>query len=99
MEIAALNATEPPDTKNKKELQRFKNTDTSFNSQMNNRAVMKYCKPDSESEEAMKYAVEKFNLSARSYFKTLKAARTIADLDGCVKIKPLHVREALQYGS
>ena len=37
------------------------------------------------------------NLSARSYYKTIKLARTIADLEEEKEIKPVHIAEALQY--
>jgi magnesium chelatase family protein len=37
------------------------------------------------------------NLSARSYFKVIKIARTIADLAGEPKISSIHIAEALQY--
>ncbi|MFW5872072.1 MAG: YifB family Mg chelatase-like AAA ATPase [bacterium] len=40
---------------------------------------------------------EKLNLSARAYFKILKVARTISDLENCQKIKIPHILEALQY--
>ena len=37
------------------------------------------------------------SLSARAYFKTIKVARTIADLESSLDILPAHVSEALQY--
>ncbi|HEX6416077.1 MAG TPA: YifB family Mg chelatase-like AAA ATPase [Candidatus Saccharimonadales bacterium] len=42
-------------------------------------------------------AADKMNLSARSYFKVIKVARTIADIDDAPDILPAHVSEALQY--
>lgn len=42
-------------------------------------------------------AADKMNLSARSYFKIIKVARTIADLENSVDIEPGHLAEALQY--
>ncbi|MCF7893264.1 MAG: hypothetical protein K9L77_03755, partial [Candidatus Omnitrophica bacterium] len=38
-----------------------------------------------------------FCLSARAYFKTIKIARTIADLDSSKNIDIVHMAEALQY--
>jgi magnesium chelatase family protein len=81
----------------KTQLQRFKGPGIFFNGQMDNRAVMKYCKLDSYCEYLMKKALEKLDLSARSYFKTLKVSRTIADLQGSDQIQRDHVQEALQY--
>jgi magnesium chelatase family protein len=42
-------------------------------------------------------AADKLNLSARSYFKIIKVARTIADLDDSTDILPEHMSEALRY--
>ena len=47
--------------------------------------------------QILSIATEKFNLSARSYFKVIKVARTIADLAGNREIEPPHIMEALQY--
>jgi magnesium chelatase family protein len=42
-------------------------------------------------------AAEKLDISARSYVRSVKVARTIADLDGSAQILPEHISEALQY--
>lgn len=47
--------------------------------------------------QLLETATNKLNLSARSYFKVLKVARTIADLDGAKEISASHLGEALQY--
>ena len=67
------------------------------NSQMHNKHVKKYCKLDGETERILRLAVEKFDLSARSYFRLIKVARTIADLEGAENIAIKHMAEALQY--
>lgn len=67
------------------------------NSQMKNSDVKKYCFLTPEAENLLKLAADRFDFSARSYFRLIKAARTIADLQSSEKILPLHMAEALQY--
>ncbi len=67
------------------------------NSQMGNKQVKKYCELTPDVTRILKLAVEKFDLSARSYFRLIKVARTIADLEKSDKILVNHMAEALQY--
>ncbi|MCK4835050.1 MAG: ATP-binding protein, partial [Candidatus Aminicenantes bacterium] len=67
------------------------------NGQMSNKEIKRYCTLSLRGEQLIKSAVNKLNLSARSYFKILKISRTIADLENAPEIKPSHLQEALQY--
>lgn len=67
------------------------------NAQMGNKLVKRFCQLDDETSRLLRTAVERFNLSARSYYRLIKVARTIADLGGEEKIQSTHVAEALQY--
>lgn len=69
------------------------------NAQMRNAEIRRFCPLDGEGVQLLGRAVEKFDLSARGYFRVLKVARTVADLQGEEQIAPSHVQEALQYRS
>lgn len=83
------------------QLKRFKNLKTKIfaNGQMSNREIKKFCAIDYNGEKLLKNAIEKLNLSARSYFKILKIARTISDLANQEEMSTVHIQEALQYRS
>jgi len=76
---------------------RFQNDNIFTNAQMKNKQVKKYCQMAEGAQKILKIAAEKFDLSARSYFRIIKVSRTIADLDGGGEISAAHVAEALQY--
>lgn len=76
---------------------RFSGCKTSYNSRMTNREVREYCRLDVRSEQLLESAVKKMNLSARSFFRILKVARTIADLAGNDEIQTPHILESLSY--
>jgi magnesium chelatase family protein len=76
---------------------RFKKDKIISNSEMNTRVIKNYCVLSDDCLEVLKLAINKLNLSARSYNKILKVSRTIADLEENAKIKPNHIAEALQY--
>ena len=67
------------------------------NGEMRNKLIKKYCRLSAEAEKLLATAADKFQLSARSYFRIIKVSRTIADLAGAEGIEYSHVAEALQY--
>ena len=69
----------------------------SCNADMRPAEVRKFCILDDTGTTLMRSAMSQMNLSARAYHRTLKLARTIADLAGSEKIAPQHLAEALQY--
>jgi len=76
---------------------RFQETPLTFNSEMSSADTKKFCSMGENAFQLLNQAVERLNLSARSYFKMIKISRTIADLEGSEKIIPVHIAEALQY--
>ena len=67
------------------------------NARMGPEEMRKYCAMDEACAELMKQAFEAMGLTARSYDRILKVARTIADLDGSDEIETQHIAEAIQY--
>ncbi|MFT5698626.1 MAG: magnesium chelatase family protein [Desulforhopalus sp.] len=66
------------------------------NSQINNRLIDQFCQLKSESKKLLEISVTRLGLSARSYHRVLKLARTIADLEDVQDIETRHVAEAVQ---
>jgi magnesium chelatase family protein len=68
-----------------------------LNGKMNDSDIAKYCKVDDESQKLLNQAVSRFDLTQRGINKTLKVARTIADLDESDTIKKAHLMESLSF--
>lgn len=77
--------------------QRFSGLKCTSNGEMNTRLLKKHCPLEPKSVIFLNQVAHKLNISARSYFKTIKVARTIADLDKSETITTTHLAEALQY--
>jgi len=77
--------------------QRFKNTDITCNAEMRPQEIRDFCPIDSQTMDLLRNAVVQMHLSARSYHRILKMARTVADLAAVDSIEVEHVAEALQY--
>ena len=77
--------------------QRFGEGSSMCNARMGPDEMRKYCQLEESSAALMKQAFEAMGLTARSYDRILKVARTVADLDGSEEIQPQHIAEAIQY--
>jgi magnesium chelatase family protein len=67
------------------------------NGEMTSTQVETLVSLEPSAEIFLKRALERAFLSPRGYFRTLKVARTIADLDGTAHVKEHHLAEAFQY--
>ena len=67
------------------------------NARMGPNEMRRFCALSEESAALMKNAFDAMGLTARSYDRILKVARTVADLDGSEEIQPQHIAEAIQY--
>ena len=76
---------------------RFAGENISCNAGMPPAVVQKICGLDAACTNLMKMAFQSMNLTARSYDRILRVARTIADLAGSEEIAPEHLAEAIQY--
>ena len=79
--------------------ERFPDDSTMCNAHMGTKELRKFCGLSAEGEELMRDAFDAMGLSARSYDRILRVARTIADLDGAEEIGVEHIAEAIQYRS
>ena len=77
--------------------QRFAGELIHTNAEMKNKLIRKYVTLDQNSNSMLLDAAGIFQLSARSYLKIIKLARTIADLEQAGDVKEKHLAEALQY--
>ena len=68
-----------------------------YNSNLSAKQIARYCPLSNELKSFLDNAAQKMNLSSRSYFRTIKVARTIADIEGTPEISVKHIAEALQY--
>ena len=69
----------------------------SWNSNLSPLQIKSFCSLPKEASQLLENAMEKLNLSARSYHRILKVSRTIADLEGSEDILSNHIAEALHY--
>lgn len=78
-------------------IQRERFQKTLSNGKISAAMVRKYCSLREEAMKLLKEAFHKLHCSGRAYYRILKVARTIADLDGSPDIATHHLAEALQY--
>ncbi|NPA40342.1 MAG: YifB family Mg chelatase-like AAA ATPase [Thermodesulfobacteria bacterium] len=72
-------------------------TPNKLNSNLSSREIKKFCKMESGAEEFLEKIADRFGFSARSLYKIIKIAKTIADLEDCEIILRGHISEAVQY--
>ena len=82
-----------------RELQRrrFLSDNIFTNAEMTNKHIEKYCPLDAQCTSTMTALMKNMALSMRAYFRIIKVARTIADLEGAQDIRPAHLAEAASY--
>ena len=82
----------------RRQLERFQDAMQLFcNARMESSAIRRYCALDARCNALLRTAIDRLGLSARAYDRVLKVARTIADMEGSVQIRPESISEAIQY--
>ena len=81
----------------KMQRERYANMDIFYNSELMPKLIERYCKLDNVGNKIMEKAFINYGLTARTYTRILKVARTIADLEGNMKITAKNIAEAIQY--
>ncbi len=76
--------------------ERFRGLGISFNSQMGNREIDRFCVLGAEEADLMRSLAAKHDMSARTYYRILRVARTIADLAGSERIGGDEILEAVR---
>ncbi len=79
--------------------ERFAGSSCSCNAYMQTAELREFCELSEDCAELMRAAFDTLGMTARSYDRVRKVARTIADLEGSVEIQPQHIAEAVQYRS
>ena len=77
--------------------ERFAELPFKTNGEIGPRHVREFCALQSEAQNLMRTAMDRMQLTARSFHRVLKLARTIADMDDAESIAVQHLAEALQY--
>lgn len=77
--------------------QRYQNFPYSTNADLTPKAVKQFCILDLETQRLLNRSARQYNFSARTYFKLLQVARTIADLAQSPQIQICHLAESLRY--
>jgi magnesium chelatase family protein len=67
------------------------------NARMGPEEMRAHCQMDKDAAELMRKAFDTLGLTARSYDRILRVARTIADLEGSARVQTMHIAEAIRY--
>ena len=78
---------------------RYRGTGISCNARLTPALMNKYCHLTDDADRILKAAFEVMGMSARSYDRILKIARTVADLDRSDYIGSAHISQAIQFRS
>lgn len=76
---------------------RYKNEIINFNNQLSVSQIEKYCKIQEKSRKLLLNMLQNYLITIRGFYKIIKVARTIADLEESIDIKHKHILESIHY--
>ncbi len=79
------------------QIERYAGTGITCNAHLTSSMLKKYCVMDDEAQKYLKLSFERLGMSARTYDRILKVARTIADLSNEEIIKKEHIFSAISF--
>lgn len=79
--------------------ERFRGSGLLYNSQIPSSAMKQWCAMEPAGEKLLNETFERLEMTARGYYRALRVARTIADMDGASEIGRVHISESLLYRS
>lgn len=79
--------------------ERYRGFGINCNARLTSALMQEYCTLTPDADRILKNAFENLGMSARSYDRILKIARTVADLDNADKIGASHIAQAIQFRS
>lgn len=81
----------------KLQIERYAGTGITCNAHLTSSMLKKFCVMDDDAQKYLKLSFERLGMSARTYDRILKVARTIADLSGEEIIKKEHIFSAISF--
>jgi magnesium chelatase family protein len=81
----------------RRQAKRYAKGDGKLNADMTNADLKRHGRLEREAAALLNAAAARLNISARAYMRTVKVARTIADLENSTVVSPAHISEALAY--
>jgi magnesium chelatase family protein len=76
---------------------RYVNNKYKTNAEQSNKTILEKAQITKQAKEILDISVERLKVSPRGYFRIIKVARTIADLEESSKVNEAHILEALSY--